>query len=216
MRVASRTVRWTAGSGSMILASSILVLVPPTAQCQVDTTKAWAFVATRVSSVVSDYIYTGWGYGNGFVMVALLQNPHSGYTESLAGIGLRFRAGANNHQVAVALSRATDASYIQVYDQPTGSFGRIDLSCTFELDLPQTRGGTKQLNVSSGNALARVSRAVLAGITAQGGVAVGSAPQLGVGPAVRFRVPRGEILFAALKGAANYQNEVHATFSTRY
>src|SRR2546427_2821135 len=54
---------------------------------------AQSFIFSRYATATSFSLYGGYGPGRGFGFVGLVQNPRTGYRESLVGAGWRFGTG---------------------------------------------------------------------------------------------------------------------------
>src|SRR3954468_11020013 len=91
-----------------------------TARCQSTPSAPWGLFSVRYDTRTSDFIYAGYGYGNTFAMVGLLDNPRSGYSELLGGLGRRFSiANGPTQFAAIAAAHATEGWYAQLYFLPT-------------------------------------------------------------------------------------------------
>src|SRR3954468_21573345 len=131
------------------LASAALFGFPITACCQSTPAAPWGFFSLRYDTRTSDFIYAGYGYGNTFAMVGLLDNPRSGYTELLGGLGRRFSiANGPTQFAAIAAARATEGWYAQLYVLPTVHLSRAWIRATSEAYVPLSNSGTPQFALS--------------------------------------------------------------------
>lgn len=215
--VRSRSVMPVRGSGLTFLVLALGAACPRPSGAQAVAAPSWGFVAVRYSSALSDYIYAGYGWHAPFVMVGMLQNPRSGYTELLGGIGVRFPLGRRStNLVAVAASKATDSWYIQLYYLPEVSLGGTTLTGTFQLSVPDQRSGVTQFAITPATVWVRLNPTVSVGATWHLEAVRLVAPHERIGPSLRLAVPRGALALFFLKGIRNYRDEARAAVTLSY
>jgi hypothetical protein len=165
--------------------SSIVEQKPPVAP--------WGLFSARYDTRTSDFIYAVYGYGESFAMVAVLHNPRTDYSEVLGGIGRNFVMAGQTQAVALAVSRATDAWYAELYYLPMIRRGRIAVRATTELYLPLERAGTMQFAFSPVSATVGVSHRIEAGVATDYSAAQGSVSSVAAGPEIRLAIPKATL-----------------------
>lgn len=199
------------GTSSVLLA---LVLVAARgAAAQGDADRAWGFVSLRYSSATADFLFAGYGHGPAFGVVGMVNNPRSGYTEIIGGVGTRFALGAaSTHAIALTASRATESWYSQLYYLPTITLGRLKAEATFQLYMPGGPEGVKQIAINPVSLLVPVARAVSVGASYQLAAQERDGPSDGAGPSVHLAVPRGTLSVDLMKGLRAFRDEVRVSF----
>lgn len=195
-----------------LLATCLLVpLRAAPAQSAVDPT--WGFISARYSSATADFIFAGYGHGPVFGMVGMVNNPRSGYTEVLGGVGARFPLGAApSHAVALAASRATESWYTQLYYLPTVTLGRIAAEATLQLYMPAGSGGVRQFGINPLSVLTPVVGDFAAGASYQLGTEEHAGPRHAAGPALRVTIPKGALTLDLLRGLRDFNDEARVSF----
>ncbi len=187
------------------------------AQAASTPTHTWGFVTAKVDSRFSYYVYTGYGYDAVFVVGALVENPRSGYSEQIVGLGARLPVFQDVSQsVAVTFCNASDSRYVQVYYLPSRRFGRVSASAGFETYLPLEPGGVRQFAIGSLPITARVHGPLAAGIVYEMSAAEHVATSHGAGIAIRLDVPHAELGLDALRGVAHRQDHARISFRAFY
>jgi hypothetical protein len=126
-------------------------------------------------------------------MVAVLHNPRTDYSEVLGGIGRNFTMAGQSQALALAVSRATESWYAQLYYLPSIRARGLSVRATTELYVPLERGGAAQFAFSPLSATVGVSDRVEAGIATDFAAARGSASSVAVGPEVRLAIPKATL-----------------------
>src|SRR5262245_35692483 len=123
---------------SMLFLIATLALRAPVAAGQVKTgVQTWGFVNGRYDTRSAASIYTGYGWRGVFAMGGMVQNPRTGTTEMLGGLGGSFRTGRYaEHWLAVASARAGKASVAQVYWLPTMRAGVVTTRAQVKWTIP--------------------------------------------------------------------------------
>jgi hypothetical protein len=168
--------------------------VPVVARSQSAPRATWGLFSVRYDTRTSNFIYSGYGYGDSFAMVGLLDNPRSGYTELLGGLGRRFSiAGGSTQFAALAAARATDGWYGQIYFLPTLHRGAAWVRATSEAYVPLTNSGTPQFALSPIAATLTVNARLEAGLSTDWAIARDATPTTAVGPQVRLSLPNATL-----------------------
>ena len=167
-----------------------------------------SFIIARYASVSASSLYAGYSLGAAGVLVAMVNNPRSGYRELVVGAMSRVAQGAQGASFAVAIADATDATYLQLYLVPGMALGRFTLSSTIELYEPVARGGTRELDANP--VTARFQLNSWLGVGAAYALAL---PAVGetherIGPTFRVAVPRGALYTEVLRNLRNSAAEV--------
>ena len=100
-------IRWLAGA-------LFVCLAPRAARAQAASPAPWALFSARFDTHTSDFIYSVYGYGNGFGMVGVLYNPRSTFNELLVGGGRKFQVSGLTQFTAVAAAREDGLWYAQL------------------------------------------------------------------------------------------------------
>lgn len=154
----------------------------------------WSVFSVRFDTRTSNFIYAVYGYGRTFAMVGALDNPRSGYTELLGGLGRTFSIGSNRSQfAAIAGARADTSWYAQVYFLPALRAGRVWVRATSELDVPVANGGSLQFALSPISGTMSVAKYVEAGIGADVAMSRGDRTDSDIGPELRFALPKATL-----------------------
>jgi hypothetical protein len=149
-------------------------------------------------------------------MMALVQNPRGGYTESLGGVGDRFMIDSIPQVAAVAEAKATDSWYTQLYYLPQVNVGPVKLASTFEMYLPNQRAGTVQLVLAPASVYVSLTHTVGLGVLYQAAFEPNHAPHDGLGPAVSIAIPHGTLELGFLRGISDFTDEVRAQVTITY
>lgn len=157
---------------------------------QTAPSQPWALFSARYDTRTSDFIYAVYGYGDTFGMVAVLHNPRSNYSEVLGGLGRNFHLEGQAQSVAVAVSRASDAWYGQLYYLPAVHWQRLWVRATTELYLPLQAAGAVQFAFSPIAATLPLPRGVEAGVAADFAASKGSTSSVAAGPEIRVAIPK--------------------------
>ena len=168
----------------------VMVAFSRGASSQAAPGEPWALFSVRYDTRTSDFIYAVYGYGDGFGMVAVLHNPRSDYSEVLGGLGRNFRLGGQTQSVALAVSRASDAWYGQLYYLPAVHWQHLWLRATTELYVPLEAAGTTQFAFSPLSATIGLPRGLEIGAAADLSAAKGQASSIAAGPEIRFDIPK--------------------------
>lgn len=177
------------------------------------TDRAWGFVSLRYSSETASYLFGGYGYGPAFGVVGMVNNPRSGYTEIIGGVGLRFALGsASTHAVALTASRATESWYSQLYYLPSVTVGPLRADATIQAYMPGGRDGVMQVSVNPVSLVVPLARGVAVGASYQLGAQERDGPSDGAGPRVELAVPRGTLAVDVMKGLRAFRDEVRVSF----
>ena len=172
---------------------------------------AQSFIFSRYATATSFSLYGGYGPGHGFGFVGLVQNPRSGYRESLVGAG--WRVGTTGAlTVAGAVASASDGWYAQLYILPSLSVGPFAASTTIEVYEPLDDRGARQFYFNPLTIVAPVARGVAVGGTGLFFSQVGTVPGYGAGPALQVRVPRGTVTLDLIAGRRPMRDELRLSF----
>jgi len=175
------------------------------------------FLSTRYDTHTSSNIYIGYQVGRFTPMVALVSNPRTAYREHLFGLvhfgSLSPRVGLS---YAVAAAKAIDAWYGQLYVLPSVSFGRLTYDATFELYVPLESQGVHQLAMNPGNLMLDVNKHIAVGAVAVWESQTGAPYEVGAGPSLKIRVPKGSLTFDGVLGVTRWNSEARLTFFTQY
>lgn len=202
---------------AVLALATLAPLAAGRAQADSAAAPTWGFVTARYSSGTSGFVFGGYGYGPGFAMIGMVNNPHSGYTEFLGGAGARFALGSRtSHAVAVAASRATESWYAQLYYLPTVTLGPAVAEATFQLYAPLEAGGDAQLAINPLSLLVSVHPRIALGASWQLALQEGIGPGQAAGAAVRVTVPAGAITLDLLHGLRAFDDEIRLSFRAFY
>jgi len=200
-----------------ILALALLLGVPSLAAGQGAAPAAFGLFNVRYDTRTSDFIYAAYGYGTTFAMVGVLQNPRSGYTELLGGVGRMYAAGDRySHAIAVAAARASDAWYAQLYYLPSIHAGRTWIRATSEWYIPVDRAGTLQFAFSPLSATVPVARFVEVGLAMDLAAQRGDKTGGGIGPELRIKLPRAVLGADAQRMATANASRARLFFTTSF
>jgi hypothetical protein len=188
-----------------------------TARAQTAEPGAWGFVSTRLDSRSSNVVYTGYGYGPAFVLAALLDNPHSGYSEQIIGIGARRALGSAGSQfVVAAVAKAPESRYLQFYYLPTVAYGRVIIGTTIETYVPLDPTGVVQLAVTPLSAIVRAIGPLSVGASYEFSAEEHSATSHSAGPSLRVAVPGAELGADLLLGIRRTDGKLRLSFRAFY
>jgi hypothetical protein len=194
-----------------------LCVARDTAGAQAAESNAWGFVSTRLDSRSSNVVYTGYGYGHAFVVAALLDNPRSGYSEQIIGIGAR-RAlgGAGSQFVVAAVAKAPESRYLQFYYLPTVAHGDFVIGSTIETYVPLDPAGVVQLAVTPLSAIVRTLGPLSVGASYELSAEEHSATGHSAGPSLRVAVPGAELGADLLLGIRHAVGKLRLSFRAFY
>lgn len=172
---------------------------------------AQSFIFSRYATATSFSLYGGYGPGRGFGFVGLVQNPRTGYRESLVGAG--WRVGATGAlTVAVAAASASDGWYAQLYVLPSLAIGPLAASTTIEVYEPLDDRGARQFYFNPLTIVTPVAHGVAVGATGLFFSQVGVAPGFGAGPALQVHIPRGTVTLDVIAGRRPLRDELRLSF----
>ena len=172
----------------------LLVLAAPAAARAQGHAQPWSLFSVRYDTRTSDFIYSAYGYGRVFGMVAALDNPRSGYTELIGAVGTTFPVQHGRTQfAAVGVARATDAWYAQLYYLPSLRVGVTTLRATSEMYLPLERAGSVQFALSPLSVTIPVTHAIEAGVATDIAASEGTKTSTGIGPELRLTLPHATL-----------------------
>jgi hypothetical protein len=197
-----------------LLASLLSVLLPIHARSQgAPTTAPWGLYSIRYDTRTSNFIYAGYGYGDTFGMVAVLHNPRSGYSEHLGGIGRRFTfANGPTQFAALAVAKATEGWYGQLYLLPTLHRGNTWVRATSESYVPLSSSGTPQFALSPIAATFAVNARFEAGVSTDWAIARDAGPTTAVGPQIRLAVPSATLSLDAQRVIGSKASRLRVSF----
>ena len=200
-----------------VLALALLLAAPSSASSQEAGPAPWGLFNVRYDTRTSDFIYAAYGYGRNFALVGVLDNPRSGYTELLGGVGRTFSAGDRySHVMAIAAARASDAWYAQLYYLPTVHAGRLWVRATNEWYIPVDRAGTLQFAVSPLSVTVPVARLVEIGVAMDVAAQRGDKTGGGLGPELRFALPKAVLGVDAQRMVDANSSRARVFFSTSF
>lgn len=201
-----------------LIAFALICAAPIRGRAQAAAAPApWGLFNVRYDTRTSDFIYAAYGYGKTFAMVGALENPRSGYTELLGGVGRMYAAGEGySHAVAAAVARASDAWYAQLYYLPSIHAGPAHVRATSEWYIPVDRAGTLQFAFSPLSGTFTVTRYLEAGLAidlaAQQHDKTGGA----VGPELRLALPKATLGLDAQRMVNANASRARVFFSTAF
>jgi hypothetical protein len=160
---------------------------------------AWGFVIARYDTRSSASIYTGYGWRHVFAMGAVLNNPRSGDTELLGGVGAVFRTGANaEHWLALATLRSGADSFTQLYWLPTVRMGAVTTRAQVKWSVPANGSAPQKLTISPVS-ITLPGRSLAGGLAVDMAAAKGGRTSIGTGPELRLRLPGAAVGADALR-----------------
>ncbi len=172
---------------------------------------AQSFIFSRYATATSFSLYGGYGPGRGFGFVGLVQNPRSGYRESLVGAG--WRVGTKGAlTVALAAASASDGWYAQLYVLPSLAIGPLAASTTIEVYEPLDDRGARQFYFNPLTIVAPLAGGVAVGGTGLFFSQAGTVPGYGAGPALQVRIPRGSVTLDLIAGRRPMRDEMRLSF----
>lgn len=211
-----------AGRGSRVVAVLLwaigcwLLAVQPVV-AQSSEYQPHGFISTRYDTHTSSNIYVGYQLGRFTPMVALVSNPRTTYREHL--VGLAHFGSISPHvglTYAIAAAKAIDAWYGQLYVLPSVNVGRLHYDAQFELYVPLEQQGVHQLAMNPGNLMFDVTRRLAIGAVGVWSSQTGAPYEVGAGPSVKVRVPKGSISFDGVLGVTRWTSEGRVTFFTQF
>ena len=175
------------------------------------------FISTRYDTHTSSNIYFGMTFGPVTPMIALVSNPRTTYREHLVGV-VRFETLSPHFGLtyAVAGAKAIDAWYGQLYALPDVSVGRLSYDATFELYVPLQAQGVHQLAMNPGNVMFAVDKHLSIGAVGVWSSQTGAPYEVGAGPSVKLRLPRGSLTLDVPLGVTRWDSEARITFFSSY
>jgi hypothetical protein len=176
-----------------------LLVLSTAARAQSGGSAPWSILSIRYDTRTSDFIYAVYGYGRVFAMAAVLDNPRSGYTEVLGGLGTRFSVGGGPTQfTAGAVARVGDAWYAQLYYLPTLHTGPVTTRATAEAYIPISGPGTvSQFALSPISATVAASKRLEAGVGMDLAAASQDRTSTAIGPELRLALPNATLILDA-------------------
>jgi hypothetical protein len=175
------------------------------------------FLSTRYDSHTSSNMYFGYRMGPVTPMIALVSNPRTTYREHLVGVVRNETISKHlGLTYAVAGAKAVDSWYGQLYVLPSLTFGPVAFDATFELYVPLEEAGVHQFGMNPGNLMLQVHDKVAIGAVGVWSSQSSAPHNIGLGPSVRFKVPRGTITFDAPLGVTRWESEWRVSFFTSY
>lgn len=175
------------------------------------------FISTRYDTHTSSNIFIGYQIGKFLPMGALVSNPRTTYREHLLGLA---HFGSISPRVgltwAVAGAKAIDSWYGQLYVLPSVTVGRLKYDAQWELYVPLQEQGVHQLAMNPGNLMFEVDRHFAIGAVGVWSEQTGAPYQVGAGPSVKIRVPKGSITLDGVLGVTRWDSEARVTFFTQY
>lgn len=210
----SRYGRWSLVLGLFVvgLTTGVRVL-----QAQGGEYQPHGFISTRYDTRTSSNIYFGYQIGRFTPMVALVSNPRTTYREHL--VGLAHFGNISPHvglTYAIAAAKAIDSWYGQLYVLPSVTIGKLRYDAQFELYVPVQSQGVHQLAMNPGNLMYELSKRVAVGAVGVWSSQTGAPYQVGAGPSLKVRVPKGSITFDGVLGVTRWDSEARVTFFTGY
>ena len=194
-----------------------LFLLPLSARSQApEASTAWSFMSVRFSTGTSSFIFAGYGHRDVFGMVGLVDNPRSGYTELIGGVGARFALGRTSHAAALAYSRATESRYAQLYWIPSVTIARVTAEATVQLYVPTETSGYAQFGVNPLSLSAPLTTRLSAGASYQLAAQEGGGPGHAAGPMLRLAVPKGAFTLDLLRGLRDFNDEARVSFRATF
>jgi hypothetical protein len=187
------------------------------AGAQAAAPQTWGFVSTRLDSRSSHVVYTGYGFGPAFIVGALVDNPRSGYSEQIIGVGGRGSLGATGSQfVVAAVAKAPESRYLQFYYLPTIVYRGLTVGTTIETYVPLERSGFVQLAVTPISALVHAIGPVSLGASYELSAEQHATTSHGAGPSLRVAVPSAELGIDLLLGVRDFGGKLRMSFRAFY
>ena len=204
------------GAGFMLAVGCWLSAAAPLAG-QGPLTTPHGFVSTRYDTHTSSNLYFGMTFGPVTPMVAIVANPRTTYREHLVGV-VRFETLSPHLGLtyAIAAAKAIDSWYGQLYVLPSVTYGRVSYDATFELYVPMQDQGIHQFGMNPGNVMVAVNRHISIGAVGVWSEQTGSPYNVGLGPSLKLKLPRGSLTFDAPLGVTRWDSEGRITFFSSY
>lgn len=174
------------------------------------------FIFARYASVGASAMYAGYSLGPAGLVIGLVDNPRSTYRELIAGGFTRVARGNQGATMAVTYASASDAPYIQVYVNPSLSYGRLSLSGSAEQYLPLDGDGTRELDFNPVTLLLRLHRLISVGAAYTVAMPHGSETKQRLGPAVELTIPHGTLAVEVLRNLNRGVAEVRVALTTAF
>src|SRR6266487_158638 len=175
------------------------------------TTFLFARYATRTSRA----LYTGYGNESWQGILALIENPRTGYHEALMGVAKRITlAQRQSTIIALARSDASDSRYGEIYVVPSLAIAPLALTGSAEIAVPLGAQGTLQYYINPLSVHVPVDSRLRVGATYILAGQVGTMTGEALGPSVRAVVPHGAFTFDWVLGLRAYHTETRLSFQT--
>lgn len=200
-----------------VVAAVSVVCGPSTTNAQSPLAEPHGFISTRYDTHTSSNMYFGMTFGPVTPMIALVSNPRTTYREHLVGV-VRFETFSPHFGLtyAVAGSKAIDSWYGQLYVLPNVKIGRVTYDATFELYVPLQEQGIHQFGMNPGNLMVEVNKHIAVGAVGVWSEQTGSPYNIGFGPSLKFKLPRGSITLDAPLGVTRWDSEGRISFFSSY
>lgn len=197
--------------------ASSVCAITDSAHAQSVAPTTWGFVSTRLDSRASHAVYTGYGYESAFIVGALFDNPRTGYSEQIIGIGGRATLGGLGSQfVVVAVAKAPESRYLQFYYLPTVAYRGVTVGTTIETYVPLDRTGVVQLAITPLSALAQAIGPLAIGASYELSAEAHGTTSHGAGPSIRVAVPGAELGADLLLGLRHAAGKLRLSFRAFY
>ena len=210
-------VRWSAAARTVALVAGLWTAGVRMVTAQQALTTPHGFISTRYDTHTSSNIYFGMTFGPVTPMVALVSNPRTTYREHLVGV-VRFETFSPHFGLtyAVAGAKAIDSWYGQLYLLPNVQVGRFSYDATYELYVPLEKAGVHQLAMNPGNVMFHVDKHLALGAVGVWSSQTGAPYNVGVGPSVKLKLPRGSLTLDVPLGVTRWDSEARITFFSSY
>jgi len=173
------------------------------------------FIVARYATRSSLAFYGGYAFGPGFAVLALVQNPRTGYREAIVGGGAPLmQRGGLGATMVLAAANTSDGWYAQLYVLPAVRAGRLSVDGTIEGCQPLGRGGTRELDVAPIVAVWALGRTVGVGGAYHLASPAGARAAHAAGPALRLAIPGGAVTLELLRGLVRAPSELRLTLRT--
>jgi hypothetical protein len=147
----------------------------------------------------------------------LFDNPRTGYSEQIIGIGGRATLGGLGSQfVVVAVAKAPESRYLQFYYLPTVAYRGVTVGTTIETYVPLDRTGVVQLAITPLSALAQAIGPLAIGASYELSAEAHGTTSHGAGPSIRVAVPGAELGADLLLGLRHAAGKLRLSFRAFY
>jgi hypothetical protein len=207
--------RWSVGWLLAAAAAGTLLPWSGVGAQTVDDGPRTTFLFARYATHSSRALYAGYGNSSWQGIVAVIENPRTGYQEALVGLakGISF----NRRQsviVALAASEASDSRYGELYVVPSLSVGPVAVTGSAEVAVPFEARGAFQYYANPIALHVAITRDLRVGLcyilAGQTGTPTGHA----LGPSVKAIVPHGSLTLDWVVGLSGYPTETRLSFGT--